>query len=167
MSCSKPDESDPFKTLSPWNFSFPFDYYEFQEVAREYLCIHDQLCFFGSLPWWDLFTHPIEDSAGCIYKHWYTPPEECAAWNGHLTRLMLYIKSNPKSLAPALCTSAAGGGQVVCLDYLIKRGCPWDQETVKMAKEHNHPECLDRLYADSHIKPKSKSNPGYRLLVNF
>ena len=40
------------------------------------------------------------------------------------------------------CSSAADGGHLDCLKYLHENGCPWDEMTCVKAAESGHFECL-------------------------
>jgi hypothetical protein len=75
-----------------------------------------------------------------------------AAGRGHMDCLTHLIEIEHQPLSPHLCSSAAIGGNVMCLTYLRQQGCEWDWKTAAYAAKNGNTECLE--YAIRHGCPR-------------
>lgn len=120
-------------TLSPWNFSFPFDVSEFCEVARHILCGHDVAVVYQTCTLWRTsFTGLLFSVFNC-YKTGL-----CTG----LSRCKEHSRVPKHEWCRFTCASAAGMGHYHCLRYLHQNGCPWDKWTPVLAAKIGHLDCL-------------------------
>ena len=67
------------------------------------------------------------------------------ALSGNLVMLQ-YLHEKGCPWDKRTCLEAAGGGHLECLKYAHEEGCPWDVETCRVAAENGHLECLKYLH---------------------